>query len=241
MNSSRLERLQRLLQPDIDALPDLPSKPEAGHDVEDVEPKPRHLDINADDHHHSEQLQPPSNLDDIQIGPTSHLSCNGLTSTPFAERQNDHAANEDGYEPHNVGDNLADAGSSASDSDQIRNEDIPYLPNPEPEYEDYHSDGEDSEAGFDLTIRRIHSSEQDQDLDADGIADGAVDSSGQPKPTHVPDLAMKPGQLSSSKDLFCPIVAVSKFPYKYLPRSESERVADRFFNAGRFWSRRWDL
>jgi len=62
-------------------------------------------------------------------------------------------------------------------------------------------------------------------------------------------LAVKPlnltlGQLVTNEKAFCPISAVSKFPYKWVgkPKSvESEAVAGVFFTAGKFWERTWDL
>ncbi|OJD13377.1 hypothetical protein AJ78_06166 [Emergomyces pasteurianus Ep9510] len=41
--------------------------------------------------------------------------------------------------------------------------------------------------------------------------------------------------------LFCPIVAVSRFPYKYVRGSVGEQIAQRFFSEGKFWERSWDL
>ncbi|KAI4721124.1 hypothetical protein E4T48_02598 [Aureobasidium sp. EXF-10727] len=40
---------------------------------------------------------------------------------------------------------------------------------------------------------------------------------------------------------FVPINAISKFPYKYMKRSQSEPVSIQFFAHGKFWSRDWDL
>lgn len=40
---------------------------------------------------------------------------------------------------------------------------------------------------------------------------------------------------------FVPINAVSKFPYKYMKRSQSEHVSLQFFAGGKFWEREWDL
>jgi len=40
---------------------------------------------------------------------------------------------------------------------------------------------------------------------------------------------------------FVPISAVSKFPYKYMKRSQSEPVSLQFFAGGKFWNREWDL
>ncbi|KAF2091777.1 hypothetical protein K490DRAFT_33126 [Saccharata proteae CBS 121410] len=40
---------------------------------------------------------------------------------------------------------------------------------------------------------------------------------------------------------FCPILAVSKFPYKFVKRSHSDRVAKLFFDTGKFWKNEWEL
>jgi hypothetical protein len=40
---------------------------------------------------------------------------------------------------------------------------------------------------------------------------------------------------------FCPIVAVSKLPYKYLRGEASEAIAKQFFTEGKFWTRYWNL
>lgn len=52
---------------------------------------------------------------------------------------------------------------------------------------------------------------------------------------------LKRGQLAPSDQVFCPVHAVSKFPYRFLPQDVSEEVADKFFNAGKFWMRVWEL
>lgn len=40
---------------------------------------------------------------------------------------------------------------------------------------------------------------------------------------------------------FVPINAISKFPYKYMRRSQSEPVSVQFFAGGKFWDRDWEL
>ncbi|KAA8646301.1 hypothetical protein EYZ11_004422 [Aspergillus tanneri] len=40
---------------------------------------------------------------------------------------------------------------------------------------------------------------------------------------------------------FCPVVAVSRFPYKFVKDQLSQTVASQFFDRGQFWSRSWDL
>ena len=40
---------------------------------------------------------------------------------------------------------------------------------------------------------------------------------------------------------FVQILAVSKYPYKYLPRGQGETVSIQFFSGGKFWDRDWEL
>ncbi|KAJ5625841.1 hypothetical protein N7510_002150 [Penicillium lagena] len=40
---------------------------------------------------------------------------------------------------------------------------------------------------------------------------------------------------------FCPVVALSRFPYRYLRGEMSQKVASRFFDGNKFWNRHWDL
>ena len=51
------------------------------------------------------------------------------------------------------------------------------------------------------------------------------------------------GELSKITDTFCPITAVSKFPYKYMQSSPvaSEEVSRKYFAAGEFWTRHWTM
>lgn len=49
------------------------------------------------------------------------------------------------------------------------------------------------------------------------------------------------GDVGSSGHSYCPIISVSKFPYKYISGSDSQRVAERFFDQGKFWQRGWEL
>ena len=51
------------------------------------------------------------------------------------------------------------------------------------------------------------------------------------------------GQLASSGQSFCPILAVSKYPYRYLYSSSAtvDLVSQSFFAAGKFWARKWTM
>ncbi|GIJ87804.1 hypothetical protein Asppvi_006717 [Aspergillus pseudoviridinutans] len=40
---------------------------------------------------------------------------------------------------------------------------------------------------------------------------------------------------------FCPLMAMSRYPYKFVSKELSQMVASRFFDGGKFWQRVWDL
>ncbi|RHZ66857.1 uncharacterized protein CDV56_101898 [Aspergillus thermomutatus] len=40
---------------------------------------------------------------------------------------------------------------------------------------------------------------------------------------------------------FCPLIAMSRYPYKFVPKELSQTVASRFFDGGKFWQRVWDI
>ncbi|KAK3065201.1 hypothetical protein LTS18_006410 [Coniosporium uncinatum] len=61
----------------------------------------------------------------------------------------------------------------------------------------------------------------------------------QKQASEKPDLQQ--GQLAPVKHSFCPILPISKFPYKFISGSDSQQVASAFFDAGKFWQRSWDL
>lgn len=47
-----------------------------------------------------------------------------------------------------------------------------------------------------------------------------------------------PSMLAQS---FCPAAAIMKLPYKYMRGTTAQMIGSRFFDAGRFWAREWDL
>lgn len=51
----------------------------------------------------------------------------------------------------------------------------------------------------------------------------------------------EPPCLVSGARSFCPIAGVSRFPYKYIRSGDADAIAKRFFDAGKFWNRCWDL
>ncbi|GES58576.1 hypothetical protein ATEIFO6365_0004072700 [Aspergillus terreus] len=40
---------------------------------------------------------------------------------------------------------------------------------------------------------------------------------------------------------FCPLMAVSRFPYRHIKGELSQTVARKFFDGGKFWERTWDI
>lgn len=40
---------------------------------------------------------------------------------------------------------------------------------------------------------------------------------------------------------FCPLMAMSRYPYKFVPKELSQTVASQFFDGGKFWQRVWDM
>lgn len=40
---------------------------------------------------------------------------------------------------------------------------------------------------------------------------------------------------------FCPLMAVSRFPYRHIKGELSQTVARKFFDGGKFWERTWDM
>lgn len=40
---------------------------------------------------------------------------------------------------------------------------------------------------------------------------------------------------------FCPVVTISRYPYKYIHGGDADLIAKRFFDRGKFWERTWDL
>lgn len=49
------------------------------------------------------------------------------------------------------------------------------------------------------------------------------------------------GRLAPKELMFCPFPAVSKYPYKYMKRENSEAVSKAYFANGQFRARGWNL
>ena len=62
-----------------------------------------------------------------------------------------------------------------------------------------------------------------------------------PPSTPLPCTDLHRGDLGSATKHYCPIVALSKYPYKWCDRTHSQDIATAFFDQGKFWEREWDL
>ena len=63
-----------------------------------------------------------------------------------------------------------------------------------------------------------------------------------PKPAApLPATDLNRGDLGSATQHYTPIVALSKYPYKWCNQSHSQDIASAFFDKGKFWAREWDL
>jgi hypothetical protein len=56
----------------------------------------------------------------------------------------------------------------------------------------------------------------------------------------LPPNDLKKGQLATEKS-FAPLLAVSRFPYKFCDFKHKQDIASAFFDEGKFWDREWDL
>jgi len=62
-----------------------------------------------------------------------------------------------------------------------------------------------------------------------------------PSMSQLPDTCLERGALASPDQTFSPILPTSKYPYKFVNQRDSQRIASKFFDAGKFWMREWDL
>lgn len=46
---------------------------------------------------------------------------------------------------------------------------------------------------------------------------------------------------SANDHEFCPLIAVSRFPYKYIRGGGADLIAKQFFDGGKFWNKTWDM
>lgn len=58
----------------------------------------------------------------------------------------------------------------------------------------------------------------------------------------LPLTGLQKGELAPHYEkLFTPLVALSRFPYKFCGESSRQDIASAFFDQGKFWAREWDL
>ena len=74
----------------------------------------------------------------------------------------------------------------------------------------------------------------------------ASSSSSSPKPpvaltSKFPPTNWKQGDVAPIGQAFAPILALSKYPYKFCEAKHKQDVASSFFDGGKFWAREWDL
>lgn len=49
---------------------------------------------------------------------------------------------------------------------------------------------------------------------------------------------MKPAPLGMN---FCPLIAITKFPYKFVNKQYMQQIASAFFDEGKIWNRDWEV
>jgi hypothetical protein len=99
-------------------------------------------------------------------------------------------------------------------------------------------DSDDSEAVCPIEIVPVI--EDDPISEPEDVASANHDVE-QAKPVSSLGPEMRRGQVTTHGESFCPILALAKYPYNYVPKTDSQAVASAFFDNGQFWSREWDL
>jgi hypothetical protein len=99
-------------------------------------------------------------------------------------------------------------------------------------------DSDDSEFGCPIEIVPVTEGDETDDVEADTPDNG---EGTQEKFTSCLRPSMRRGQVTTYGESFCPILAIAKYPHKYLPKADSQAVASAFFDNGQFWRREWDL
>lgn len=78
--------------------------------------------------------------------------------------------------------------------------------------------------------------------DANVVHTSATPTPSMLHPLSQVDMAHQvPGRLAPKELMFCPFSAVSKYPYKYMRRENSEAVSQAYFANGQFRARGWTL
>jgi hypothetical protein len=66
-------------------------------------------------------------------------------------------------------------------------------------------------------------------------------SSATSTPALPPNTGLQRGDLAAADSHFTSIHALSKYPYRFCSKSDSQSIATAFFDEGKFWAREWDL
>jgi hypothetical protein len=62
-----------------------------------------------------------------------------------------------------------------------------------------------------------------------------------PKPAALSATDLNRGDFGPATQHYSPIVALSKYPYKWCNKTHAQDIASAFFDQGKFWAREWDL
>lgn len=87
------------------------------------------------------------------------------------------------------------------------------------------------------------------DVQAGPVAIASESSEQSTSASHVPTTELDPHAAEDQDEppadmLFCPVLALSRLPYRYLPhlsKEQSLEIAHALFDEGKFWARTWKL
>ena len=135
------------------------------------------------------------------------------------------------------------ATSTVNSTSIYKNEDIPYTPASGEDIEavGYSSNNENVPAAASTTAsgERNVKKKGKYGSTATAVDTTAVEQTGTSDST--PDPGLQLGELAPLGVKFCPVLAVSRYPYRHVGKDLSEIVASSYFNAGKFWERTWDM
>ena len=146
--------------------------------------------------------------------------------------------------------------SEATPATAIDTHTLPILDNSKnlttPEYDNYESESEseqalDAELELERRFVRIPQPEPEANLERrfvllkDVKSCWSADEEIVPFISQFPNTRLERGALASPDQTFSPILPISKYPYKFVNQRDSQRIASKFFDAGKFWMREWDL
>ena len=230
MAAARFARLQELLQPDIDALPDLCQEPESD---QDQAPRSDNTHAGATRDRSPSQQEPPAPHVSEEL---DHNDSHVIDELDIENSDQDHATQFDSGHIEEIDDY-----NEEDDPDIIRDDHLPVFVNPEPEGEEYFSDAQDSEVDLDISVKQVFPAHTFEFTKASEEDEKNLAQDHAEMQSHTTNGTMKVGQLTPCGERFCPILALSKFPYKFVQYADSEAVSGQFFAGGQFWARRWDL